>query len=112
MSSAMIDPFSRRVVGWSMSLSMTAQLLAYALLMTIWCSGKRECAAAPLSSSSICPSFRRVAPILDGLSVGFVVECAKIDPQRVFTLDTHQHLRGLRSTRPINDDILMVVFTV
>ncbi len=33
---AVIDLFSRRVVGWSMSTSMTAQLVADALLMAIW----------------------------------------------------------------------------
>src|SRR3954447_10014569 len=34
--SAVIDLFSRRVVGWSMSASMTAQLVADALLMAVW----------------------------------------------------------------------------
>jgi putative transposase len=33
---AVIDLFSRRVVGWSMSASMTAQLVTNALLMAIW----------------------------------------------------------------------------
>jgi putative transposase len=33
---AVIDLFSRRVVGWSMSSQMTAQLVADALLMAIW----------------------------------------------------------------------------
>ena len=37
---AVIDLFSRRVVGWSMSSSMTAQLVADALLMAIWRRGK------------------------------------------------------------------------
>jgi putative transposase len=37
---AVIDLFSRRVVGWSMSTSMTAQLVTDALLMTIWRRGK------------------------------------------------------------------------
>ena len=37
---AVIDLFSRRVVGWSMSPSMTAQLVADALLMAIWRRGK------------------------------------------------------------------------
>ena len=37
---AVIDLFSRRVVGWSMSTSMTAQLVADALLMAIWRRGK------------------------------------------------------------------------
>jgi putative transposase len=33
---AVIDLFSRRVVGWSMSATMTAQLVTDALLMAIW----------------------------------------------------------------------------
>jgi putative transposase len=37
---AVIDLFSRRVVGWSMSAGMTAQLVADALLMAVWRSGK------------------------------------------------------------------------
>ena len=38
--SAVIDLFLRRVVGWSMSAGMTAQLVADALLMAIWRRGK------------------------------------------------------------------------
>ena len=38
--SAVIDLFSRRVVGWSMSATMTAQLVADALLMGVWRRGK------------------------------------------------------------------------
>ena len=37
---AVIDLFSRRAVGWSMSATMTAQLIADALLMAIWRRGK------------------------------------------------------------------------
>ena len=37
---AVIDLFSRRVVGWSMSASMTAQLVTDALLMAIWRRGR------------------------------------------------------------------------
>ena len=33
---AVIDLFSRRVVGWSMKAEMTAQLVTDALLMAIW----------------------------------------------------------------------------
>ena len=33
---AVVDLFSRRVVGWSMSADMTAQLVADALIMAIW----------------------------------------------------------------------------
>jgi hypothetical protein len=40
--------FSRRVVGWSMSAGMTAQLVADALLMAIWRRGKPD---APLRHS-------------------------------------------------------------
>lgn len=39
---AVIDLFSRRVVGWSMSSSMTAQLVADALIMAIWRRGKPD----------------------------------------------------------------------
>jgi putative transposase len=39
---AVIDLFSRRVVGWSMSASMTAQLVIDALLMAIWRRGKPD----------------------------------------------------------------------
>jgi putative transposase len=38
--SAVIDLFSRRVVGWSMSATMTARLVADALLMAVWRRGK------------------------------------------------------------------------
>jgi len=37
---AVIDLFSRRVVGWSMSAAMTAQLVADALMMAVWRRGK------------------------------------------------------------------------
>jgi putative transposase len=37
---AVIDLFSRRVVGWSMSPTMTAQLVTDALIMAIWRRGK------------------------------------------------------------------------
>ena len=40
--SAVIDLFSRRVVGWSMSTTMTAQLVADALIMAIWRRGKPD----------------------------------------------------------------------
>jgi putative transposase len=33
---AVLDLFSRRVVGWSMSSQMTAQLVTDAMLMAIW----------------------------------------------------------------------------
>ena len=40
--SAVIDLFSRRVVGWSMSARMTAQLVTDALTMAIWRRGNPE----------------------------------------------------------------------
>lgn len=39
---AVIDLFSRRVVGWSMSDTMTAQLVTDALIMAIWRRGKPD----------------------------------------------------------------------
>src|SRR5208282_4151554 len=39
---AVVDLFSRRVVGWSMSATMTAQLVTDALIMAIWRRGKPD----------------------------------------------------------------------
>ena len=39
---AVIDLFSRRVVGWSMRAAMTAQLVTDALVMAIWRRGKAD----------------------------------------------------------------------
>jgi putative transposase len=39
---AVIDLFSRRVVGWAMKAEMTAQLVADALIMAIWRRGKPD----------------------------------------------------------------------
>ena len=39
---AVIDLFSRRVVGWSMSATMAAQLVTDALIMAIWRRGKPD----------------------------------------------------------------------
>ena len=39
---AVVDLFSRRVVGWSMHATMTAQLVTDALVMAIWRRGKPE----------------------------------------------------------------------
>ena len=39
---AVLDLFSRRVVGWSMSATMTAQLVTDALIMAIWRRGKSD----------------------------------------------------------------------
>ena len=47
---AVIDLFSRRVVGWSMKAEMSAQLVTDALLMAIWRRGL-GCAVASLRQS-------------------------------------------------------------
>jgi len=39
---AVLDLFSRRVVGWSMSTTLTAQFVADALVMAIWRRGRPE----------------------------------------------------------------------
>ena len=39
---AVIDLFSRRVVGWSMKAEMTAQLVTDALIMAVWRRGKPD----------------------------------------------------------------------
>jgi putative transposase len=39
---AVIDLFSRRVVGWSMKAEMTAQLVTNALMIAIWRRGKPD----------------------------------------------------------------------
>ena len=39
---AVVDLFSRRVVGWSMSATMTAQFVTDALVMAIWRRGKPD----------------------------------------------------------------------
>ena len=39
---AVVDLFSRRVVGWSMNVNMTSQLVADALIMAIWRRGKPD----------------------------------------------------------------------
>ncbi len=42
VAAAVIDLFSRRVVGWSMNANMTAQLVTDALIMAIWRRGKPD----------------------------------------------------------------------
>ena len=42
VSSAVVDLFSRRVVGWSMNAAMTAQFVTDALVMAIWRRGKPD----------------------------------------------------------------------
>lgn len=41
-AATVIDLFSRRVVGWSMGATMTAQLVTDALMMAIWRRGKPD----------------------------------------------------------------------
>jgi putative transposase len=54
---AVIDLFSRRVVGWSIKADMTAQLVTDALLMAIWRRGRPD-ALLHHSSQRINASFR------------------------------------------------------
>ncbi len=60
---AVLDLFSRRVVGWSMSAIMTAQLVTDALMMAIWRRGQTRRAAAPLGSGQ--PVHQRAVPTAD-----------------------------------------------
>jgi len=39
-AAAVLDLYSRRIVGWSMQDSMTSQLVADALMMAVWRRGK------------------------------------------------------------------------
>jgi putative transposase len=50
--SAVIDLFSRWVVGWSMSAAMTAQLVTDALVMAIWRRGKPDALLRPSPQGS------------------------------------------------------------
>ena len=46
---AVIDLFSRRVVGWSMNAAMTAQLVTDTLVMAIWRRGNpTRCCITPI----------------------------------------------------------------
>lgn len=62
--SAVIDLFSRRVVGWSMSASMTAQLVADALLMARLAAWQARRPDASLRPGQ--PIRQRTVPALDG----------------------------------------------
>jgi len=55
---AVIDLFSRRVVGWSMKAEMNAQLVADALIMAIWRRGKPDALLHHSDSQRISTSFR------------------------------------------------------
>jgi len=52
---AVVDLFSRRVIGWSMSATMTAQLVTDALVMAIWRRGTRPtpCYITQIEGASI-----------------------------------------------------------
>ena len=69
---AVVDLFSRRVVGWSMSAAMTAQLVTDALVMAIWRRGKTRCSDAPLGSRQ--PIHQRAVPAADGRSRGHLLD--------------------------------------
>jgi putative transposase len=62
--SAVIDLFSRRVVGWSMSAGMTAQLVADALVMAVWRPWQAGRTHASLRSRQ--PICQRPVPAPDG----------------------------------------------
>lgn len=62
---AVVDLFSRRVVGWSMKAEMTAQLVTDALLMAIWRRGRP---GALLHHSD---QVTAIAPALTGPNVAF-----------------------------------------
>ena len=60
---AVIDLFSRRVVGWSMSDSMTAQLVTDALVMAIWRRGTPDALLHHSDQGS--PIYQRAVPAPD-----------------------------------------------
>ncbi len=55
---AVIDLFSRRVVGWSMKAEMNVQFAADALIMAIWRRGKPDALLHHSDSQRINASFR------------------------------------------------------
>ena len=63
---AVVDLFSRRVVGWSMSATMTAQLVTDALVMAIWRRGKPDTLLHHSDRGS--PVHQRAVPAVDGRS--------------------------------------------
>ena len=60
---AVIDLFSRRAVGWSMSAEMTAQLVTDALVMAIWRRGKPDALLHHSDRGS--PVYQRAVPEAD-----------------------------------------------
>ena len=77
---AIIDLFSRRVVGWSMQASMTAQLVTDALVMAIWRRGKPD-ALLHHSDQGSQPRFKRSSQHQHGRSVR-----SRREPQRGFSI--------------------------
>jgi len=61
---AVVDLFSRRVVGWSMNAAMTAQLVTDALVMAIWRRGKPDALLHHSDRGS--PIHQRAVPEVDG----------------------------------------------
>nr|GAJ37814.1 transposase insF for insertion sequence IS3A/B/C/D/E/fA [Bradyrhizobium sp. DOA9] len=61
---AVIDLFSRRVVGWSMSAAMTAQLVTDALLIAVWRRGTPDALLHHSDQGS--PVHQRTVPAPDG----------------------------------------------
>jgi len=61
---AVIDLFSRRVVGWSMNANMTAQLVTDALIMAIWRRGKPDALLHHSDQGS--PIYERAVPTPHG----------------------------------------------
>ena len=68
---AVVDLFSRRVVGWSMKAEMSAQLVTDALLMAISRRGRSDALLHHSDSQRINASFRALAQTLIGRLVGW-----------------------------------------
>ena len=65
--------FSRRVVGWSMSAAMTAQLVTDALVMAIWRRGKSDALLGAILPVPM-PTFARVYTRTDFLDARTCVQ--------------------------------------
>jgi putative transposase len=61
---AVVDLFSRRVVDWSMSATMTAQLVTDGLIMAIWRRGRPDCLLhhSDMGSQYTSEQFQRLWP--------------------------------------------------
>jgi putative transposase len=69
---AVVDLFSRRVVGWLMSAGMTAQLVIDAPMMAIWRRGKPDALLHHSDRGS--PIHQRAIPAIDGRSRGRLLD--------------------------------------